>query len=60
MDRCIALWKEGIEGAKVLGSHQRFDEAAMTYATMSGVWGREKAIKDLRGMVVWPGKQNKN
>ena len=48
MDRCIALWIQGINGAKELHSQQRFDEAIQAYTAMRAAWPGEKQVKDLR------------
>jgi transcriptional regulator with XRE-family HTH domain len=60
MHQCIEWWTQGIEDARMLGSSQRFHEATLAYATMSGVWRKEQAVKDLRDLIVWSGKQRKN
>jgi tetratricopeptide (TPR) repeat protein len=60
MHQCIAWWTQGIEDARALGSLRNFHEATLAYATMSGVWRKEQAVKELRDLIKWPGKQRKN
>lgn len=52
MEQCIDLWKKGIEGAKVLQSNQRFNEALVAHAAMSAAWPGERRIKELRDLIV--------
>jgi transcriptional regulator with XRE-family HTH domain len=52
MEWCINHWTKGIEGAKALQSEQRFQEALLAYAAMRAAWPGEKAIKDLRELIV--------
>ena len=52
MEKCIALWTQGIEGAKVLQSNQKFSDALMAYAAMRAAWPGEMRIKQLRELTV--------
>ena len=52
MEWCINLWKQGISGAITLQSERRFNEAILAYNAMRGAWPGEKAIKDLRELIV--------
>jgi hypothetical protein len=52
MEWCINHWTKGIEGAKALQSEQRFQEALLAYNVMRAAWPGEKAIKDLRELIV--------
>jgi tetratricopeptide (TPR) repeat protein len=52
MEWCIDLWRQGISGAITLQSERRFNEAVLAYTAMRGAWPGEKAIKDLRELIV--------
>ncbi len=52
MEQCIGHWIKGIEGAKMLQSNQRFNEAIVAYTAMRAAWPGEKRIKDLREYTV--------
>lgn len=47
-DFVIAKWIDGIEGAKMLQSEQRYDEAMFVYTAMRAAWPAEPRIRDLR------------
>jgi tetratricopeptide (TPR) repeat protein len=48
MDFCIDRWKQGIQGAIVMQSEEKFTLAIQVYATMDAVWRGEQRIKNLR------------
>ncbi|GCE14176.1 hypothetical protein KTT_40890 [Tengunoibacter tsumagoiensis] len=48
LDRCIALWQQGINGAKALKSEQWFSEAKNAHRLMCAAWPTEQRIKALR------------
>ncbi len=48
MDKCITLWMQGIEGAKILRSNKHFGDALVAYTAMRATWPGETRIKDLR------------
>ncbi|HYU71209.1 MAG TPA: hypothetical protein VEL31_00895, partial [Ktedonobacteraceae bacterium] len=52
MEQTIAYWQAGIQGAKVLQSEQRFNEAATAYEIMESIWSGDKRIASLRELVV--------
>ncbi len=52
MEKCIALWTQGIESAKALQSNKYFGDALMAYAAMRAVWPGEIRIKQLRELTV--------
>lgn len=47
-DKCVELWKQGVKGAQMLRSEQRFNEARYTYSMMITAWPGESAVKNLR------------
>ncbi len=51
MEYCIGHWVQGIEGAKVLRSEQRFTEAIQAYTALCAAWPAERRIKDLRAYI---------
>ena len=51
MEQTIAYWQAGIQGAKVLQSEQRFNEAATAYEIMESIWSGERRITPLRELV---------
>jgi transcriptional regulator with XRE-family HTH domain len=52
MERCIAYWTKGIEGARALQSNQRMNEAIAAYHAMRVAWPGERRIKELREHIV--------
>jgi transcriptional regulator with XRE-family HTH domain len=52
MERCIAYWLNGIEGAKSIQSKQRFGEAVQAYQAMRAAWPGEARIKELRDLII--------
>ena len=51
MEETIALWTEGMNGAKGLRSEKRFSEACQVYTTMECLWPHEQRIRDLRDLI---------
>jgi len=51
MDKCIALWTQGIEGAKSLQSNKEFNNALMAHTAMRAAWPSEPRIKELRAYI---------
>ncbi len=51
MEWCIDRWIQGIEGAKLLQSEQRFTEAVNIYTAMCAAWPGEQRIKELRAYI---------
>ncbi len=47
MERAIAYWKAGIQGAVALKSERRYNEACGVYQSMRSAWPEEKRIEDL-------------
>ena len=52
MEKCIQCWVGGIEGAKLLQSNQRLNEAVVAYAAMRAAWPGEQRIKKLREQII--------
>jgi transcriptional regulator with XRE-family HTH domain len=52
MQWCIDRWIQGFQGAKVLQSQQRINEAIQAYTAMCAAWPGEKQVKDLRAYIV--------
>ena len=48
MDRAIALWTQGIEGAKAMQSNKHYTDALVAYTAMKAAWPGESRIKELR------------
>ena len=48
MELCVDRWTRGIEGATLLKSKQRHNEAATAYTAMRAVWSNEPRVKNLR------------
>ncbi|HLZ59581.1 MAG TPA: helix-turn-helix transcriptional regulator [Ktedonosporobacter sp.] len=51
MERCIAYWKVGMQGAINLESEQRFREASIALTAMQCVWPQEERIQALSGQI---------
>src|SRR5581483_11732295 len=51
MDKCMALWIQGIEGAKALQSNKKFNDALMAHTAMRAAWPSEPRIKELRAYI---------
>jgi transcriptional regulator with XRE-family HTH domain len=52
MQRCIALWKKGMQGAQTLQSDKKFNEALQAYRTMQVAWPGEMQVRNLREHIV--------
>jgi hypothetical protein len=51
MERIIATWSAGIEGAKKLRNEQRFSEATAIFESMQLIWPGERHVRELRALV---------
>jgi transcriptional regulator with XRE-family HTH domain len=52
MNKCIALWTQGITGVKAMQSNKHFSDALAAYMTMKAAWPGEKRVKELRELIV--------
>lgn len=52
MDRSIALWTQGIAGAKSIQSNKHYGDALVAYTTMKAAWPSEQRIKALRELTL--------
>lgn len=50
MERIVAVWTVGIEGAKSLKNEQRYNEAIANFESMQIVWLDESPIMKLHGL----------
>ena len=48
MEKCIALWREGITRAKSIQSNKYYTDALVAYTAMKAAWPGESRIKELR------------
>ena len=52
MDRAIALWTQGITGAKTMQSNKHYTDALVAYTAMKAAWPGEGRIKALRELTL--------
>ena len=52
MDKCIALWTQGLAGVKATQSNKHFSDAVVAYTAMKAVWPGEMRIKQLREQLI--------
>ncbi len=53
MQWCVDCWIQGVQGAKVLQSQQRINEAIHAYTAMCIAWPGEKQVKGLREHIIY-------